>query len=48
MEAAGIELGPKSSGNQGGGNQSGAESGALGARKASIDPDLVAATGTDK
>lgn len=42
MEAAGIEHGPKSSGNQGVGNQSGAESGALGAREAPIDPELAA------
>ncbi|MCC7086404.1 MAG: hypothetical protein IT427_15495 [Pirellulales bacterium] len=42
MEAAGIELGPQSSGNNGVGNQSGAKSGALGAQKAPLDPDLAA------
>jgi hypothetical protein len=46
MEAAGIEPGPKSSGNRGVGNQSGANSGALGARAAGLadaptDPGLA-------
>ena len=41
MEAAGIEPGPKSSGNMGVGNQSGAECGALGAREDPLDPDLT-------
>jgi len=38
----GAEHGPKSSGKQGVGNPSGAECGALGAREAPIDPELVA------
>ena len=38
----GAEHGQKSSGNQGVGNQSGAESGALGAENAPIDPELAA------
>jgi hypothetical protein len=42
MEAAGIEPAPKSSGNSGGRDQSGAECGALGAREAPADPDLAA------
>ena len=42
MEAAGIELVPQSSGNNGVGKQSGAECGALGAPEAPIDPDLAA------
>ncbi len=41
MEAAGIEHGPKSSGNQGVGNESGAECGALGAREALNAPGLA-------
>ncbi|TWU06886.1 hypothetical protein CA54_52880 [Symmachiella macrocystis] len=40
MEAAGIEPDPKSSGNRGGGDQSGAESGALNVQNAPTDPDL--------
>lgn len=42
MEAAGIEPGPKSSGNNGGDDQSGAESGALDAQKVDFPPDLAA------
>jgi len=42
VEAAGIEPASKSSGNLGGGEQSGAECGALGARIAPIDPELAA------
>jgi hypothetical protein len=42
MEAAGIEPAPKSSGNSGGRDQSGAECGALAAPEASLDPDLAA------
>lgn len=42
MEAAGIEPMAKSSENRGVGDQSGAECGALGAREASIDPELAA------
>ena len=42
MEAAGIEPAPKSSGNQGVGNQSGAECGALNAQRAEFPPDLAA------
>jgi arylsulfatase A-like enzyme len=38
---AGIELGPKSSGNSGGRDQSGAECGALVARKAEFSPELA-------
>jgi hypothetical protein len=42
MEAAGIELGPQSSGNSALGGQSGAECGARGAQNAPIDPELAA------
>jgi hypothetical protein len=42
VEAAGIELGPQSSGNSGVGGQSGAKCGALDAPKAPLDPDLAA------
>jgi hypothetical protein len=42
MEAAGIEPGPKSSGNQGVGNQGGAECGVLGAQIGLLDPELAA------
>ena len=42
VEAAGIEPGPKSTGNSGVGDQSGAECGALGVQSAPIDPDLRA------
>jgi len=41
VEAAGIEPDPKSSGNSGGDDQSGAECGALDAKKADFDPDLA-------
>jgi hypothetical protein len=42
VEAAGIEPDPRSSGNSAGGDQSGAESGALDPRNAEFDPDLSA------
>jgi hypothetical protein len=42
MEAAGIELGPKSSENPQGGITSGAESGALRVPNAPLDPELAA------
>ena len=41
VDRMGIEPGPKSSGNQGGGDQSGADCGALGAREAPLDPPLA-------
>jgi len=42
VAAAGIEHGPKSSGNPGVGNQSGAQSGAVAARESPIDPEFAA------
>lgn len=45
MGDTGLEHPSKSSGNEGGGDQSGAECGAIGAQKELIDPGLAAVAG---